>query len=336
MPGLQEIPRVALVPEPTPLHALPRLSETLGGVEVWCKRDDLTRLALGGNKLRKLEFLLRDALDQGADTVVTTGPTQSNHCRLTAAAATSLGLKPLLVLRKPVVGPAQGNLLLDDLIGAEVRFGSWDTWEEGHELLEKVAEALRAAGRRPYIVPMGGSNALGTLGYVLGALEIAQQAGAMALQPRAVLCATSSGSTHAGLALAKELFALPFDVIGISVNWAAGPTAEAVSKLASSAAELVGTDPIPPEKITVLDEYIGPGYGQVDARTVEAIRTLARLEGILFDPVYTGKVMAGLMDLAQQGTWAKDELVIFLHTGGLPALFAYGDPLGVKTGLARQ
>jgi D-cysteine desulfhydrase family pyridoxal phosphate-dependent enzyme len=336
MAGLHEIPRVSLVPEPTPLHALPRLSETLGGVQVWCKRDDLTRLALGGNKLRKLEFLLRDALDQEADIVITTGPTQSNHCRLTAAAAASLGLKSLLVLRKPVVAPAQGNLLLDDLIGAEVRFGSWDTWEEGHALLEKVAEAVRAAGHRPYIVPLGGSNALGTLGYVLGALEIAQQAGAMGLEPRAILCATSSGSTQAGLALAKEIFGLPFDVIGISVSPAADPAAAAVAELASAAAELLGADPVPPDKITVRDEYIGPGYGQVDARTVEAIRTVARLEGIMLDPVYTGKVMAGLIDLAQQDTWSKDELVIFLHTGGLPALFAYGDPLGVKTGLARK
>lgn len=333
MRPLEEIPRLSLVPEPTPLQHLPRLSEALGGVQVWCKRDDLTWLALGGNKLRKLEFLLREALDQGADTVITTGAAQSNHARLTAAAATSLGLHPVLVLRRPIRGPAQGNLLLDDLVGAEVRFDWWETWEEGADLLEAVAQALRAAGRRPYVIPMGGSNALGTLGYVVAAREIARQAEERGIDVRALLCATSSGATHAGLSLGRMVYDLPFNVIGISV---ANPAPEAqsdVTRLANAAAALLESPPVPTAEVTVSDHYIGPGYGQVDARTVEAVRTVAQLEGVLLDPVYTGKAMAGLLDLARGGTWRQGEAIVFVHTGGIPALFAYGESLGVRTGL---
>lgn len=335
MPALEAIPRVSLVPEPTPLQLMPRLSAELGGVQVWCKRDDLTWLGLGGNKLRKLEFLLQEALDQGADTVITTGAAQSNHARLTAAAAAALGLHAVLVLRRPILGPTQGNLLLDDLLGAEVRFDTWSGWDQVSAILEGVAEELRAAGRRPYIIPMGGSNALGTLGYVVAAQEIARQAGALDLPLRALICTTSSGATHAGLVLGKVLYNLPFNVIGVSVSPSTSQAVPEVRRLASAAAALLGADPIPEDEITVLDTYIGPGYGQVDARTIEAVRTVARLEGVLVDPVYTGKAMAGLLDLARRGTWKPGDAVIFLHTGGLPALFAYAEALEVKTGLDR-
>ncbi|MBN1483335.1 MAG: D-cysteine desulfhydrase family protein [Chloroflexia bacterium] len=332
MRPIETIPRVSLVPEATPLQHLPRLSESLGGVQVWCKRDDLTWLGLGGNKLRKLEFLLWEALDQGADTIITTGAAQSNHARLTAAAANALGLRPVLVLRKPVRGPGQGNLLLDDLLGAEVRFGSWESWKECEGLLEEVAGELRAAGRRPYIVPMGGSNALGTLGYVQGALEIARQARALDLPLKSVVCTTSSGATHAGLLLGQTAYELPFDVIGISVSLPCQECAPEVLRLANQAAALLQTDPLPPEAAVVFDDYIGPGYGQVDGPTISAIRTLALLEGVLVDPVYTGKTLAGLMDLARQGTWRAGEAVVFLHTGGLPALFAYSREMNVQIG----
>ncbi len=332
MTNLDDIPRVPLVHQPTPLHPLPRLSrEAANGVQVWCKRDDLTWLALGGNKLRKLEFLLRDALDQGADTVITTGAAQSNHARLTAAAATSLGLRPVLVLRRPVVGPTQGNLLLDDLLGAEVRFGEWATWEEGARLLEEVAAELRAAGRHPYIIPMGGSNALGALGYVVAAREIAQQAEALGIEVSTLLCVTSSGATQAGLLLGQRLFRLPFQVIGVAVSEATA--ASEVARLASEAAALLEAEPVPEEAVLLLRDYIGPGYGRVDGRTVEAVRLVARLEGVLVDPVYTGKAMAGLLDQVRKGRWQPGEAVVFLHTGGIPALFAYGDALNVRVGI---
>jgi D-cysteine desulfhydrase family pyridoxal phosphate-dependent enzyme len=322
---LSEIQRVQLVHEPTPLHLLPRLSVALGGVQVWCKRDDLTRLALGGNKLRKLEFLLREALDQGADTVVTTGAAQSNHARLTAAAASSLGMRAVLVLRGPVVGQGQGNLLLDELVGAEVRIRSWQTWEEANLLLEEVAAELRAAGRRPYVVPMGGTNALGVLGYVLAARELADQAEGFA--PAAVVCASSSGGTQAGLVLGKALFDLPFEVVGISVADPADRMVATIARFASAAAALIDAPPIAPSAVTVLDDYVGAGYGKLDWRTAEAIRTVANLEGVLLDPVYTGKAMAGLLDQARQHRWKAGESIVFLHTGGIPALFAYWDAL---------
>jgi D-cysteine desulfhydrase family pyridoxal phosphate-dependent enzyme len=322
---LEDIPRVQLVHEPTPLHLLPRLSASLGGVQVWCKRDDLTRLALGGNKLRKLEFLLRDALEQGADTIITTGAAQSNHARLTAAAASSLGLRAVLVLGGPVVGQGQGNLLLDDLMGAEVRFHSWQTWDEASAILEDVAAELRATGRRPYIIPMGGTNALGVLGYVLAAREIAGQTEDH--PPEAVICATSSGGTQAGLVLGKVFFDLPFEVVGISVSEPAAPMAAKVARFANEAAALIGAAPVPPAAINVLDDYIGAGYGRLDKRTSEAIRTVASLDGVLLDPVYTGKAMAGLLDLAHQGRWKAGQSIVFLHTGGIPALFAYWDAL---------
>lgn len=328
MPALEQIPRVSLVLEPTPLHLLRRLSSHVGDIPIWCKRDDLTRLALGGNKLRKLEFLLRDALDHGADTVITTGAAQSNHARLTAAAAASLGLKTVLVLRGPEVGQWQGNLLLDRLVGAEVRFSSWESWENGAAVLEEVAAELRREGRQPYIIPMGGSNALGVLGYVLGAREIAAQAEAMGVSLRAVVCATSSCGTQAGLLLGKALYNLPFDVIGISVGEPAEKLAATVSRLVAEAAAFLEIEP-PVSQVTVLDGFAGPGYGQVDALTVATIRKVASLEGILLDPVYTGKAMAGLLDLVRRGTWPKGEAVAFLHTGGVPALFAYWETLGV-------
>jgi L-cysteate sulfo-lyase len=332
MPSLDEIPRVPLVLEPTPLHRLPRLSAALGGPQVWCKRDDLTRLALGGNKLRKLEFLLRDALDQNADTVITIGAAQSNHARLTAAAAAALGLRTVLVLDGPIVGRGQGNLLLDDLVGAEVRFSSWETWEAATAALEQVAGELHAEGRRPYTIPMGGTNALGVLGYVIAAREIAQQAAGMGLHPRAVLCATSSCGTQAGLLLGKRLYKLPFDIIGISVGEPAARLIPTVARVANEAARLLEADPVPESAVTVLDDYIGPGYGKVDAATVTAIRAVASLEGILLDPVYTGKAMAGLIDLVRQGRWEKEEIV-FVHTGGVPALFAYWEALGTRAGV---
>lgn len=327
---LDEIQRVSLVNEPTPLHLLPRLSAALGGVQVWCKRDDMTRLALGGNKLRKLEFLLREAVDQGADTVITTGAAQSNHARLTAAAASSLGLRSVLVLRAPVVGQGQGNLLLDDLVGAEVRIRSWQDWDEANVLLEEVAAEVREAGHRPYVVPMGGTNALGVLGYVLAARELAQQV--TNAPPTAVICATSSGGTQAGLALGKQLYDLPFEIVGISVNEPADKMAATVARYAAAAAALIDVPPVPVEAVTVLDEYVGAGYGKLDLRTAEAIRMVARLDGVVLDPVYTGKAMAGLLDLVHQHRWKPGQAVVFLHTGGVPALFAYWDALARRNG----
>ncbi len=327
MRALEDIPRVPLILEPTPLHFLPRLSAEVG-LQIWCKRDDLTRLALGGNKVRKLEFLLREALDQEADTVITIGAAQSNHARLTAAAAASLGLRTVLVLDGPFIGQGQGNLLLDNLLGAEVRLFSWEKRENGAAVLEQVAEEIRASGHRPYVIPLGGSNALGTLGYVLAARELTRQAKEKGLSPRAVVCATSSCGTQAGLVLGRALDHLPFEVVGISVGEPAANLARVVARLASEAAELLGAAPVPEDEVTVLDGYAGPGYGRLDPATIETIRRVASLEGILLDPVYTGKAMTGLLDLARRGRWKERETVVFLHTGGIPALFAYWEVLG--------
>ena len=329
--NLARFPRRRYTHAPTPIEPLPRLSAELGGPEVFIKRDDLLGLAAGGNKTRKLEFLVADALNKGADTLITVGAVQSNHCRLTLAAAVKEGLKCRLVLEERVANSyrpeASGNNFLFGLLSAE----KVTVVEGGSDLaaaLNAEADAVRAEGRTPYIIPGGGSNALGALGYVSCADEILQQSFAMGVPFDRVVCSSGSGGTHAGLVTGMVGANAHIPVSGISVRAAAGPQEEKLHALAGEVAELLGIrGGVPREAFKVFDAYVGPGYSLPTDEMVEAIKLFARLEGVLLDPVYTGKTAAGLIGLVRSGAFAADEKILFVHTGGSPALYAYLDTL---------
>jgi D-cysteine desulfhydrase family pyridoxal phosphate-dependent enzyme len=319
-------PRVDLIGGPTPLQPAPRLSAALGGPEIWLKRDDLTALALGGNKLRKLELLIAEAKARGADVVVTAGAAQSNHCVQTAAACNVNGLDCVVVLRGTEDTPVAGNLLLDHLLGAEVRLRDM-SMDDRNAAAEAVAEELREEGRRPVVVPVGGSNALGVIGYAYAAFEIADQARSAGVAPAALVCPSGSGGTQAGLVLGALALGRPFEVHGVSVRADRATLAARVARLASDGAALVDETPVDPETVVVHDGYVGPGYGELTAGSLEAIRLIARTEGVFVDPVYTGKALSGLIGEVRAGRWAGGEHVVFVHTGGAPALFAYNERL---------
>lgn len=312
--------RVPLIQLPTPLERLNRLSEALGA-EIWMKRDDLTGFAGGGNKGRKLEYLMREALDAGADTVLTSGALQSNHARQTAAAAAKLGLKPVLVLADAVPGRTEayaqgGNLTLDRLVGAEIR--RVPAGEDAAAAIAAVVAELEAAGRRVFVIPVGGSNATGALGYVQAAAEIETQAAAMGIAPARIVVGSGSAGTQAGLVLGT---AIP--VVGVSVSAAEADLKAKVGGIVAAAAALHDYGDAPAREILVDDSQVGPGYGQPTAAMIEAVRMLAELEGIFLDPVYSGKAMAGLIAMARTG--ALSGPTVFVHTGGSPALFAYDE-----------
>jgi len=328
---LAGIPRVPLAQLPTPISPLPRLSTALGGPALFIKRDDQTGLATGGNKTRKLEYLMADALQAGADCVITAGSTQSNHARQTAAAARACGLEPHLVLYAPGgTAPAkvQGNILIDLLLGAVIHWT--DERAPYTRTLQRVEDDLRAAGRRPYVAPYGGSNATGLLGYVNAMFEVAaQEAG----QPfDAHVFATSSGGTQAGMLLGAVLAGVPGRLIGISVDERRADLAPRAAALANAGAEKLGVswrikaeDP----HIIVEEGYLGGGYAVIGEAEREAIRLLAQSEGMLVDPVYTGRALAGLIDMVRRGRFGHSERVLFWHTGGAAALFAFADELGL-------
>jgi D-cysteine desulfhydrase len=311
-------PRVSLGVFPTPLEALPRLSTELG-VEVLVKRDDLTGLALGGNKVRKLEMLLAEAVAAGADAVVTCGSIQSNHCRCTAAAASKLGLECGLVLWEGRHNELTGNLLLDQLFGAVVERHPPEAVARRDELMAALAKRWK----RTHIVPYGGSSAVGAAAYVWAYQELLEQLGD---RGGTLFCVTSSGATHAGLAVGEALLRGPA-VVGVSIADRLVEVRPRVGKLAVDAMELVngGRQPI---TVTVLGDYEGAGYGVPTREGMEAIALLARTEGLLLDPVYTGKAMAALIDRARRGQVRQP--ITFLHSGGVPALFAYADELPLR------
>lgn len=323
---LAELPRVRLGQLPTPLEEAKRFSEVLAGPKVYFKRDDLTGIGLGGNKVRKLEYIIGKALEEGADTLVVCGGFQSNMARVSAAMANRVGLKVELVLgglpgepRPPV-----GNLLLDHLLGAGIRFvDTVPRWEFG-PFLEEVAEELRSQGRRPYVLAPGGSSPEGMAGYFGACLEMSEQFSAQGIEPSRVFVAVGSGSTYGGLVLGSMNVEANFEVIGISVSRTSDYLSDKIPELASGAIGLLGLDKVPaPGDLTTYDEYIGKGYGALTDGACEAIRLVAETEGVFLDPVYTGKSMAGLIDLVRKGVIGKDETVVFVHTGGSPALFAY-------------
>ncbi len=327
--NLARFPRRRYTEGQTPLEFLPRLSAALGGPAVYIKRDDLLGLASGGNKTRKLEFLVADALAQGADTLVTCGAVQSNHCRLTLAAAVKEGLKCRLVLEERVPGSykpqGSGNNFLFHLLGVEsvkVVPGGSDMLKE----MEGVAAELAAAGRKGYIIPGGGSNEIGATGYVACAEEILAQSFDKGLSFDYIVTTSGSAGTHAGLVTGFYGNSTNIPVIGINISRKQDVQTELVYNLVQATAQRVGlAQPIPRDAVKCIDEYVGPGYSLPTTEMVEAVEMVARLEGILLDPVYTGKAMAGLIGLIRKGFFKKSDNVLFVHTGGSPALYAYAE-----------
>ena len=330
---LSRYPRVPLAHLPTPLEPLPRLTAALGGPDLWIKRDDCTGLATGGNKTRKLEFALGEALESGADTVVTWGAVQSNHVRQTVAAARRLGLDCDILLERRIDEASEdyrrsGNVLLDRLFGA--RLLEFDDGTDFAAAMEQVADDIRQRGGKPYLIPSGASNPVGALGYVNAAFELMQQANDRGLTIDHVVLATGSAGTQAGLLAGFRTINADVPVLGIGVHHPRDVQEERVRSLAAATLDYLGV----PADLAAGDvvancDYIGPGYGLPTAEMQAAIRTLARLEGILADPVYSGKALAGLIDLVGNGYFADARNVVFLHTGGAPALFAYRTELGL-------
>lgn len=325
--ALAAFPRVRLGHLPTPLEPMDRLSAHIGGPRFWVKRDDCTGLSSGGNKTRKLEFLMAEALNEGADTIITQGATQSNHARQTAAAAARLGLACHILLedRTGSNDPQyrlNGNVLLDLLHGATVaaRPGGADMAAE----MEALAEALRDKGAKPYVIPGGGSNPTGALGYVYCALELAEQAAAMDLKIDALVHATGSSGTQAGLVAGLAALDSDIHLLGIGVRAPQERQEGMVFDLARRTAARIGCeDAVRREAVRANCDYVGAGYGVPTRGMVEAVTLLARLEGLLFDPVYSGKGLDGLIDLTRKGAFHGLRNVVFLHTGGSAALFGY-------------
>jgi D-cysteine desulfhydrase family pyridoxal phosphate-dependent enzyme len=290
------------------------------------KRDDITGLAFGGNKVRKVEYLMGEAIDHGCDVIITVGAVQSNHARVCAAAARRLGIDAIVVLRGEEHAQRQGNLLLDAIFGADIRIVNTDDEFELMGVVEDTSRDLRRQGRNPYVIPLGGSTALGAAAFANAGLELLDQLNGKGIRADAVVHATGSGGTQAGLYTAMKVTQSRIRVVGVSV----GPSRETMTGRVLSLAEDLGTllrlDWRPhPDDIVVMDEYVGERYGQPTPAGLDAIRLAARTEGILLDPVYTGKAMAGLIDLVRRGQFAPEQTVVFWHTGGQPALFAYAE-----------
>ncbi|MFW6116073.1 MAG: D-cysteine desulfhydrase family protein [Chloroflexota bacterium] len=319
------LPRVSIAHLPTPLEPLPRLTSRLGGPELWVKRDDQTGLATGGNKTRKLEFLVADALRRQADTLITGGAEQSNHARQTAAAAAKFGLLCVLVLRGEPPPASQGNLLLDHLLGAAV---VWAGDEPLDARMAAVARQLEDQGRRPYVVPYGGSNPVGASGYVAAVGELRAQCLDRDLTFDHIVFASSSGGTQAGLVVGARAANLRGRILGISVDLPADTLRETLADLATRTARHLELElALEPVEFEVNDEYVGGGYAVVGDLERQAIKTVARSEGLLLDPVYTGRAFGGLLDLIQEGAFHAGERVLFWHTGGTAGLFGKRDAL---------
>ncbi len=313
---MKSIPRLRFAHLPTPVEMLPRLSAELGGPRLMVKRDDLTGLAFGGNKVRKLEFLLAEAQAHGARTILTAGAVQSNHCRQTAAACARLGFSCTLVLSGKKPPAATGNLLLDQLFHANL---VWAGPEQGEAALQAAFQQAWEAGQRPYLIPYGGSNTTGATGYVYAMKELLEQD----CHPDWIVFASSSAGTQSGMVAGARLFGYTGKVLGISVDEDEAGLKGRVAELASATADSLG-EPLKfsPDEILVTADYLGGGYGVMGEPESEAIRLFARTEGLLLDPVYTGRAAAGLVDLVHKGFFKPGETVLFWHTGGGPALFS--------------
>jgi D-cysteine desulfhydrase family pyridoxal phosphate-dependent enzyme len=315
------LPRLHIAHLPTPVEPLPRLGALLEGPEVWIKRDDQTGLAFGGNKTRKLEYLVAEAQATGARTLMTCGAGQSNHCRQTAAAAARFGFQCILVLAGKAPQSLTGNALLDHLLGAEF------IWAEDENLQTAMQHAFQealAAGKQPYLIPYGGSNPVGAAAYATAMGEFLAQD----VPVDVIVFATSSGGTQAGLLVGARQHGFQGRLLGISVDKTASYIAPRIATLASETAERLGLDlTFEPQDVEVNDQYLGEGYGVLTEMERSAIQLFARQEGILLDPVYTGKAAGGLLDLIRRGGFSPRQRILFWHTGGTPALFAYADGL---------
>lgn len=319
---LHSLPRFPLATLPTPLDELSRLSQTLGA-RVLMKRDDLTGFALGGNKARKLEFLIADALAQNADIVVTGGGIQSNHIRTTAAAARKAGLGAVGVFFSSPSGEINGNLLLDEILGARLIYAHADK-NETERAIEQACDDLRAQGRRPYLIPVGGSTPRGCVAYMLAVQELQTQLRAQNIQPDAIVVTTGSCGTHAGILAGARFFGMATPVHGITVSRPADECRARIARLLDETAQFIGHAlPCADADIIVHDAYIGEAYAKITPQARSAIYETAQLEGIFLDPVYTAKTMAGMFDLIQRGTLRQNATIVFWHTGGAPGLFGY-------------
>ncbi len=324
---LARFPRVSLAHLPTPLEFMPRLTEHLGGPNLYVKRDDCTGLGTGGNKTRKLEFLVADAIERQADVIITQGAVQSNHARQTAAAACKVGMACELIFEKRVADADEayktsGNVLLDRVYGANIR-----EVEKGTDMnaaMDELADELRAAGKNPYIVPGGGSNTIGALGYVDCAFECVAQANREGIPIDYIVHATGSAGTQAGLVVGLKAMNANIPLLGIGVNAPKDEQEEKVWNLAEETAEFIGAPGcVSREDVVANCDYVGPGYGVPTEGMNEAVKLLARTEGLLFDPVYSGKGLAGMIDLVKKGEFADAKNVVFIHTGGVAGLFGY-------------
>ncbi|MBT9153578.1 MAG: L-cysteate sulfo-lyase [Firmicutes bacterium] len=317
---MKTLPRVKLAMLPTALEEAPRLCKELD-ITLFVKRDDNTGLALGGNKARKLEYLVGEAVELGADTLITTGAPQSNHCRMTAAAAAKVGLACHLVLNGTALTVKQGNLLLDELLGAKVHFLGSDDASLAPARMQGLNDELTARGARPYLVPLGGSSPVGAVAYVMAIEELLTQSCGQNFDY--IVHASGSAGTQAGLLAGVKSFGLPTRVIGISVSRPQVRLAREVLELCRDTLTHAGAEiRVEEDDVIVYDEYVGRGYGLPTEASTSALELFARREGIILDPVYTAKAAAGLIDLVRRGTIPAHSRVLFWHTGGMPALFA--------------
>jgi D-cysteine desulfhydrase family pyridoxal phosphate-dependent enzyme len=313
---MRSVPHLKIAHLPTPVEALPRLTAELGGPKILVKRDDLTGLAFGGNKTRKLEYLLAEAQSHGAKTIITAGAVQSNHCRQTAAACARLNFDCILILSGETPSSATGNLLLDQLFNAKL---VWTSLQERDQELAHSFQNAWESGLRPYLIPYGGSNTTGASAYVFAMKELLDQN----YHPDWIVFASSSGGTQAGLVTGARLYGFRGKVLGISVDEIEAELKMSVASLASATADALGEKiNFLPQDILVSADYLGGGYGVMGVPEIDAIRLFARLEGLLLDPVYTGRAAAGMIDLIGKGFFKQDETVLFWHTGGTPALFS--------------
>ncbi len=311
------IPRILFAHLPTPIESMPRLTDFLGGPQLFVKRDDQTGLAFGGNKTRKLEFLVAEARTQGADMLISAGALQSNHCRQTAAAAAKFGFECVLVLTGQSPTQATANLFLDELFGARIVNVS-DRTDRDRVLKETFDKAV-GEGKKPYLVPYGGSSSTGALGYAFAMEEFIKQG----VPADWIVFGTSSGGTHAGLVLGQRVFEFKGKVLGISIDESEDWLRSNVSRLASETSGRLGNHiEFKPADVLANADYCNAGYGVLTDAEREAVRLFAKMEGLLLDPVYTGRAAAGLIDLIRRGFFSKGEKVLFWHTGGQPALFA--------------
>jgi D-cysteine desulfhydrase family pyridoxal phosphate-dependent enzyme len=313
---------------PTPLQKMPRLSKVMGGPRLFVKRDDMTDLAFGGNKARKLEFLFWDAKNRGADVVVSTGAVQSNCACMVAAAARRLGMKPVLVLVGKEPDVPDGNLFLDKLLSAEIHFVDG----YGHhveDLMNSLADKLEAKGHKPYVIPVGASVPSTLPGYALAMEEVVRQFNEIGETVDYVVCACGTGGTQAGLIFGAKLLNVETKILGASIFASKADASGTIARLVNGSAGLLDVDlSVAPEDVAVFDDYVKEGYGVLNNDVTAAIKLVAETEGIFLDPVYTGKAMVMLIDLIKKGYFKKDDNVVFFHTGGLPALFLYRNELG--------